>query len=160
MNRKIVYAAAIILTVVNLVAFGMLLYNRWSGAHTPSLSDARNQRFEQMRRELALSPEQAAQLDLYRTDFHAELDSLSSQLVLVRTHLAHALLENTLDTVRVNSSVECVGQLQSSAQRKVIAHLLSVKSILNPDQQKRFFAIVLDRFSSASEQPMPGRPSH
>jgi len=53
-----------------------------------------------------------------------------------------------------------ISRLQSSAQRKVISHLLSVKSILNPEQQKKFFAIVLQRFSSASEQPMPGRPSH
>jgi Spy/CpxP family protein refolding chaperone len=160
MKKNIVYTAAIILTVINLAAFGTLLYSRWSSTHTPSLPDRRDQRFEQMKRELALSAEQAAQLDVYRTTFHSELDSLSTQLVAARTQLAHALLEDKLDTARVNSILDNISRLQSSAQRKVISHLLSVKSILNPEQQKKFFAIVLQRFSSASEQPMPGRPSH
>jgi len=160
MKRNIVYTAAIILTVINLVAFGTLLYNRWSGAQPPSLPERRDQRCEQMKRELALSAEQTARFDVYRTTLHAELDSLSTQLVVARTQLAHALLEDKLDTARVNSLLDNISRLQSSAQRKVISHLLSVKSILNPEQQKKFFAIVLQRFSSASDQPMPGRTYH
>jgi Spy/CpxP family protein refolding chaperone len=88
-----------------------------------------------------------------------ELDSLSTLLVAARTQLAHALSEEKLDTTRVNTLLDEIGRLQLSAQKKVISHLLSVKSILNPKQQKKFFAIVLERFSSASDQPMPGRPS-
>jgi len=160
MKRNIVYAAAIILTVVNLAAFGTLLYNRWGHAQPSQLSDLRDQRFEQMKRELALSAEQAAQLNVYRTAFHAELDSLSSQLIAVRTQLAHALSAQEMDTTRINSNFNEISRLQSSAQRRVISHLLSVKRMLNPQQQKQFFAIVLERFSSASDQPMPWRPSH
>ena len=160
MKRNIVYAAAIILTVVNLAAFGTLLHNRWSGAQPPHLADRRDQRFEQMKRELALSGEQAEQLDVYRTTFHAELDSLSTQLVAVRTQLAHALSEERLDTTRTNSILDDISRLQSTAQRRVISHLLSVKSMLNPEQQKKFFAIVLERFSSSTDQPIPGCSSH
>jgi Spy/CpxP family protein refolding chaperone len=160
MKRTIVYAAAIILTVINLAAFGTLLYNRWSDAQPSHLPDQRDQRFEQMKRELALSAKQTEQLNVYRTTFHAELDSLSSQLIAVRTELAHALSAQEMDTTRINSNFNEIGRLQSAAQRRVISHLLSVKSILNPEQQKKFFAIVLERFSSASDQPMPGRPSH
>ena len=160
MKRTIVYAAAIILTVINLAAFGTLLYNRWSDAQPSHLPDQRDQRFEQMKRELALSAKQTEQLNVYRTTFHAELDSLSSQLIAVRTELAHALSAQEMDTTRINSNFNEIGRLQSAAQRRVISHLLSVKSILNPEQQKKFFAIVLERFSSASDQPLPGRPSH
>jgi len=160
MKRNIVYTAAIILTAVNLGAFGTLLYSRWNGAQPPSPLEGRNQRFEQMKRDLALSGEQTAQLDVYRTTFHAELDSLSLHLVAVRIQLARALSENAVDTSRVNGMLDNIGRLQSSAQRKVISHLLSVKSMLNPDQQSKFFAIVLERFSFTSDQPMSGRPSH
>jgi len=160
MKRNIVYAAAIILTVVNLVALGTLLYNRWGHAQPSQLSDLRDQRFEQMKRDLALSAEQVAQLDVYRAAFHAGLDSLSSELVAARTQLAHALSAQELNTTRINSNFDEISRLQSAAQRRVISHLLSVKSMLNPDQQKRFFAIVLERFSSASDQAMPDRPSH
>jgi Spy/CpxP family protein refolding chaperone len=160
MKKNIVYTATIILTVINLVGFGMLLYSRWSSTHAPSLPDRRDQRFQQMKQELALSAEQTAQLDIYRTTFHAELDSLSTQLVAARIQLAHALLEDELDTARVNNILDNISRLQSSAQRKVISHLLSVKSILNHLQQKKFFAVVLQRFSSASDQPMPEQWSH
>lgn len=159
MKKNIVFTAAIVLTVINLVAFGTLLYNRWGCSQTPSCSEERDQRFEQMKQELALSAEQTSQLDLYRTTFHAEIDSLSTLLVIARTRLAHALSEEKLDTTRVNTILDEIGRLQSSAQKKVISHLLFVKSILNPKQQKKFFAIVLERFSSASDQPMLGHPS-
>jgi Spy/CpxP family protein refolding chaperone len=160
MKRNVLYSAAIILTVINLFAFGTLLYNRWSGIPSPSLSEVRDQRIEQMKGELALSEEQAALLDAYRAAFHAELDSLSQRLVSARTQLAQALSEERLDTTSVSSTLDEIGRVQSAAQRKVISHLLAVKGILSPVQQKKFFAIVLDRFSSASDQPMPGHPPH
>ena len=160
MKKNIIYAAAILLTVVNLAAFGTLLYNRWSTAHTPTVVDSRDHRFEQMRRELTLSEEQTAQLDVYRTTFHAELDSVSMQLVAERTEMAHALLEERVDSARVNGILDNISRLQSTAQKRVISHLLSVKSMLRPEQKKKFFAIVLQRFSSASDQPLPGRPGH
>jgi len=159
MRRNTVYVAAIILTVVNLAAFGALLYNRWSNAQPSHPPDIRAQRFEQVKRELALSTEQTAQLDLYRTAFHTELDSLTTQLIAARTQLAHALWQPTKDTTRINTMLDNISCLQSTAQRRVISHLLDVKSMLNPEQQKQFLAIVLERFSSASDEPMPGRPS-
>ncbi|MBI5473576.1 MAG: periplasmic heavy metal sensor [Ignavibacteriae bacterium] len=158
--KKIVFTAAIILTVINLVALSTLLYNRWSGAQPTSRSDRRDQRFEHMKQELALSADQAARLDMSRATFHAELDSLSTQLVAVRKQLAQALFEEKLDTVLVNRRLDNISQLQSDAQRKVISHLLSVKRMLTPEQQKKFHAIVVQRFSSANDQPMPDRPLH
>jgi Spy/CpxP family protein refolding chaperone len=160
MKRNVIYTIALILTVVNLAALGTLLYNRWSNAQISSLSDRRDQRFEQMKRELALSPDQTEQLARYRTTFLADIDSLSKQLIFARTQLAHGLSEDKFDTTRAKIMLNSISQLQSSAQRAVISHLLSVRSILNPDQQKRFFAIILERFSSPSDQPMPGIPAH
>ena len=157
MKRNVVFVAAGILTIVNLVALGTIMYHRWTGG--PSLPDRRDQRFEQMKRELALTTSQAAQLDVNRTLFHAELDSVSGQLTAVRTKLARLLRDDTLDTLQINSHLGDIGRLQSLAQRRVISHLLSVKSILTPEQQTKFFAIVQERFSSESEQPMAGRPS-
>jgi Spy/CpxP family protein refolding chaperone len=159
MKRNVVYTAAIVLTIINLAAFGTLLYHRWNDTSASDMTDRRDHRFEQMKRELALSSEQSAQLAAYRTRFLTEIDSLSQQLVVARTQLAHGLLEHTVDTSQVNTSLDNISRLQLSAQRKVISHLISVKSILNPDQQNKFFAIILERFSSPSDQPMPGIPS-
>lgn len=149
--------AALILTVVNVAVLGTILYNRWSEPSAPCPAETPGEGFEQMKSELSLSPEQIALLQEYRKLFHAELDSLSARLAAVRAELAKELWQDEPDTVRINRIVDEISGLQSSAQRKVINHLLSVKSILAPEQQQKFYAIVLQRFASVSNQQMPGR---
>lgn len=152
MAGRIIYSAAIMLTVVNIAAFGTLLYTRWSDTEQPPAKT--EQRFEHMKRELALSQEQTAQLQVYRTTFHAELDSLSLQLVNKKKELTQALWQEQLDTARINIIVNDIGHVQNNAQKKVVAHLLTVKSMLNPDQQQKFYTIVLERFATELDQPM------
>lgn len=160
MKRNLVYSAAIILMVINVAALATLLYNRWTGSQTPSTFAQRDQRFDHMKQELALSPEQVAQLGVYRTSFHAEIDSLTGLLVSARIALARALLQGEVDTAQVTSTFQEINRLQAAAQTRVMAHLLDVKGILNRAQQERFTAIVLERFSSEADRPLSGRPSH
>ncbi|MEX2088219.1 MAG: periplasmic heavy metal sensor [Bacteroidota bacterium] len=157
MSKRIIVYAALILTVVNVAVLGTILYNRWSEPSAPCPAETPGQGFEQMKSELSLSPEQIASLQEYRTLFHAELDSLSAQLAAVRTQLLKELWQEEPERARISQIVDQIGVLQSSAQRKVIDHLLSVKGILTPEQQQKFYAIVLQRFASASDQQMPGR---
>jgi Spy/CpxP family protein refolding chaperone len=157
MSKRIIVYAALILTVVNVAALGTMLYYRWSEPSVPCPPETPGQGFEQMKRELSLSPEQIALLQEYRTLFHAELDSLSARLAAVRAELAKELWQDEPDTVSINRIVDEISGLQSSAQRKVIDHLLSVKGMLTPAQQQKFYTIVLQRFASASDQQMPGR---
>ena len=157
MGRKVIVYAAVMLTVINLAALGTMLYERWSGPSVPCLPETPGQGFEQMKGELSLSPEQIASLQEYRTVFHAELDSLSVQLAAVRTQLVKELWQDEPDRARISQIVDQISVLQSSAQKKVINHLLSVKGMLAPEQQQKFYAIVLQRFASASDQQMPGR---
>lgn len=160
MGKRIIVYGAVILTVINLAALGTMLYDRWTGPSDPSLPVTPGQGFEQMKGELSLSPEQIASLQEYRTMFLAELDSLSAQLAAVRTQLVKELWQDEPDRARISQIVDQISVLQSSVQRKVIDHLLSVKGILTPEQQEKFYAIVLQRFASASDQTMRGRQPH
>jgi hypothetical protein len=40
--------------------------------------------------------------------------------------------------------------LQLEAQERVLTHLLDVRAILNPEQQKKFLSIILQRITSPS----------
>lgn len=155
MNRKIIYSAAIILTIINLAALGTWTYYRFRSGNPESISNLRDQQFEQLKRDLSLSPEQIGQIQSYRANFLARMDSLSGLIVNKRMELAKELWQAQPDTVRINSLVNSIGQVQSAAQRQVIVHLLDVKSVLNPVQQQKFYAIVVQRFGRASDQPMP-----
>jgi Spy/CpxP family protein refolding chaperone len=160
MKRNLVYAAAVVLTIVNLTGLATLLYSRWTGAAAPAAGDVRDQRFAQLKAQLDLSPDQAAQLGTFRTAFHVRIDSLSSRLVTARTGLANAILGDTVDTAHMDSTLQEIGRLQASAQKEVLSHLLSVKSILTPEQRERFTSIVLERFSAATERPHAMSPAH
>lgn len=154
MNRNTIYYAAVVLTIVNLVALGTMAYNRWGRGSFESAT--REQRFEQMQRMLDLSSEQVAQLQTLRLALHAELDLLSARIVGERRGLARALRDEPFDSARVNRLVDSVSTLQSAAQRRMILHIRSVKTFLTPEQQEKFFEIVLERFSSSSDQSIPG----
>ncbi len=160
MGKKTIYSAAVILTIINLAALGTWVYNRFKAEGRESLTQLRNEQFEQLKDELSLTPPQVRQIQIYRTNFLGQMDSLSTQLAGERAEMANELWQTSLDTARIDSLVNRIGRVQSAAQRKVIAHLLDVKSILNPQQQQKFYRIVLRRFASGSEQPMPNLHLH
>lgn len=160
MGKKTIYSAAVILTIINLAALGTWVYNRFNGEGHESLTQLRNEQFEQLKDELSLTPPQVRQIQIYRTTFLEQMDSLSTQLAGERAEMANELWQTSPDTARIDSLVNRISQVQSAAQRKVIAHLLDVKSILNPEQQQKFYRIVLRRFASGSEQPMPNLHLH
>lgn len=160
MGKKTIYFAAVILTIINLAALGTWVYNRYHGEGRQSLTQLRNEQFERLQRELSLSPEQVRQIQMYRGDFLRQMDSLSAQLAGERTEMANELWQTAPNTLRLDSLVNRISQVQSAAQRKVIAHLLDVKSVLDPEQRQKFYRIVLRRFANGSEQPMPDLHVH
>jgi Spy/CpxP family protein refolding chaperone len=156
MNKKTIYYAALLLTFINLGALGTVLYYHIAGGNTSPLTENRNQRFEEVRHALDLSPQQISKFEVSRAIFYARTDSLSTVLVRERTELANELWQTPVDTSRINDLVNSIGEVQSAAQRAIIAHLLDVKKVLTPGQQAQLRTIVLQRF--ASRQPITGRP--
>ncbi|HQT92599.1 MAG TPA: periplasmic heavy metal sensor [Candidatus Kryptobacter bacterium] len=155
MNKKTIYYTALVLTFINLGALGTVLYYRVAGGNISPLTESRNQRFEEVRHALDLSRQQISKFEVSRSIFYARTDSLSTVLVRERTELANELWQTPTDTLRVNGLVDSIGQVQSAAQRAIIAHLLEVKEVLTLDQQEKLHSIVLRRFESS--QPIPGQ---
>ncbi len=157
MKKRILPLALVILTLVNMVALGTMVYHRFSKSKTAACAEPCDGQFEQMRKALSLSTEQATKLDGCRKSFHTDLNILTDQLRTARTQLAILLAEASPNDTEINQSLLEIGRFQAAAQKRVISHLLAVKAFLDPDQQKMFFSIVSERFSASKIQPMAGR---
>jgi Spy/CpxP family protein refolding chaperone len=155
MDKKTIYYAALLLTLINLGAFGTVLYHRITGWNTSMLTENGNQRFEEVRHALDLSPQQISKFEVSRAIFYARADSLSKMLVRERTELVNELWQTPVDTSRINDLVDSIGEVQAAAQRAIIAHLLDIKKVLTPEQQAKLHAIILKRF--ASNRPLSGQ---
>jgi hypothetical protein len=151
-KMKIFTYAVFILLVINLTALGVMVYHRWYEPETPCPSDKPGKGFERLKRELSLSTEQEKILLEYRNVFHSIIGSISARMQEERKLLVAELKKEDPDLDRLKEIVERINLLQLEAQKKVIEHLLEVKKMLEPEQQEKFFKIVLERFEMQSGQ--------
>lgn len=143
---KIFTYAVFILLAVNLTALGVMVYHRWFEPETSCPSDKPGKSFERLKRELSLSTEQEKNFLAYRKIFHSIIDSISSKMQEERRLLVAELKKEDPDLDRLKEIVERINLFQLEAQKKVAEHLLEVKKMLEPEQQEKFFKIVLERF--------------
>jgi Spy/CpxP family protein refolding chaperone len=166
MKMKIFTYAVSILLVVNLTALGVMAYHRFFETVDASPCGKPGKGFERVKRELSLSPEQEKNLLEYRKACHSIIDSLSTPLQEERRLLVDELKQEDPDLDRLIEIVERINLLQLKAQTKIVEHLLEVKNVLEPEQQGKFFKIVMERFGMEVEQeedrypwPKKARPS-
>ncbi|MDW7679258.1 MAG: periplasmic heavy metal sensor [bacterium] len=134
----------ILITLINISALVTVLYLRWQSPVFCKPGSG----FEMVKREVGLSPEQLEKLEVYRRLFHAELDSLDRLLAEDRRRLAQEIRRSDPDTSQISAIVENIGRLQTRSQYRAIEHFFQIKTILSPEQQEKFFNIVLERFLS------------
>jgi len=149
MKKKFIIYALVILTVVNLTALGTFLFHRFRGCAQSRVGHQQVDGFEQIKQELSLSAEQITKFQEFRKAFHAELDSLSAQQNDLRQKLIQEIAAPTPDRKLLSEINESINWLQIKAQERVINHLLDVKTILGPEQQKKFLSIILQRLTSS-----------
>jgi Spy/CpxP family protein refolding chaperone len=150
MKKRLVIYALLILTVINLTALGTFLFHRFRGCTRAQEALPQSEGFERVKSELVLSGEQTEKFQEYRKAFHAELDSLSARQNDLRRLLVKELAAATPDRKQMSGLNERINRLQLEAQERVLTHLLDVRAILNPEQQKKFLSIILQRITSPS----------
>ncbi len=107
---------------------------------------------------LGLSDNQLAKISPLSKSFHARLDELGSSMQAKRNQFVELLGQDEIDHSRVESSRKEMAAIQSDIQKEVVAHLIQVKEILTPEQQKRFFALL--RTSINNDPANPAFPIH
>lgn len=157
MKIKIIYLI-IIVTVINLIAVATVIYQRWLNPESPC-APMQEARFEQVKRELALSPAQIASFEKIRRNFHARTDSLNQSLEGINRGLLQEIWQTQPDTARIDTLLNRISQLQMESQQLVIAHFYQFKEVLTPVQWQTFYSIVAERFPGRMRNPGSRQPA-
>ena len=153
MKKKAFIYFILIVTIINLSSLGVILYQR---SKMPLLSNLKGQKvFEQVKRELKLTPDQVEQFQKLRIAFHAQLDSLSANLEQKNKLLATEIEKDNPDTLIINQLITDISAMQTRSKFLVIQHFFAIKKILTKKQQKKFFNIVLQRFLGKNQLSGP-----
>lgn len=91
---------------------------------------------------LGLSQEQRDKLDPVALRFHDHLRELLTSVGEQRDVLLTLIEQTPLDTRAIKMANLELSARQANVQNAVMAHLLEVKSVLTPEQQKMFFQLV------------------
>jgi Spy/CpxP family protein refolding chaperone len=70
-----------------------------------------------------------------------ETEPILDSLEVTRKKLMDELSGDEPDRDKLDSLAEEIGSLQAELQKKMIGHLLEGKSLLTPEQQKKFFSL-------------------
>jgi Spy/CpxP family protein refolding chaperone len=156
MKKKIIYLIVAV-TLINLIALGTIIYQRWLNPESP-YAPIQEARFEQVKRELALSPDQITRFEKIRREFHSSIDSLNQLLERENRVLLQEIWKPQPDAVRVDTLLKRVSQLQMESQQRVIEHFYQFREVLTPEQWQTFYGIVAEHFPGRRKNPGSRRP--
>lgn len=94
-------------------------------------------------KKLGLSEEQLAKIADYRLDLQKKMLPLRSDLVARRNELKLLLTADKPDQKKINQTIQAISQIRAKMGQLRAEHLLKVKSVLTPDQQKKFNTMIL-----------------
>jgi len=145
MKRGLVYLL-LVLAVVNVTALGAMLYMRERDSEAAARAARRGSCFEQIKRELDLTPEQIERFDEIRGEFHSQVDSLDLLMQEQRARLLRHIWDGRKGGV--DSVLTGISRLQMESQRLVIGRFEQMREVLTPEQWEEFYGIVAERFPS------------
>lgn len=145
MRKKLLILVAILLvgSGVSLIA---ARYQFWRAEKTRRHESGQNSCYF-LHKHLSLSTSQKSHMETLDKPFRSKVNQLKAELSQKRDELSALLLEPNPAAEIINAKLEEIATLQVELQKVVVAHLLSIKEILTPEQQKRFFAMIIEELS-------------
>ena len=144
MGKKIYLIVLIVLTLVNLSAFGFWITRKVA---PPAPESRFEQRFEEHRKRMKRDfPEEVlAKMRTNQMAFRHTADSLARRIRAARRALVDELLQPEPDQGRLDSLLTEIAHDRQVLDKKLTEHLLSQKQYLTPKQQQMFFRMMLSR---------------
>jgi Spy/CpxP family protein refolding chaperone len=137
----------ILLSLINLSALGTLIYYRCCPPTASScIMDKTMDHGCYMKEHLNMSEEQAANLSKVEKSSRSITDALAVTMKEKRIKLVEELMKDKPDSSRIEDILRSVDSLQENMQREVVKRLLHEKNVLTPQQQEKFFSLVLGQF--------------
>lgn len=105
--------------------------------------------------ELSLSPDQLTAMQQRALTFHADLEKKAQEVERKRRYLVAVMGAGVLDEKAIDSTIGEISRLQEEIQRMAVSHMLEVKSMLDNNQQKKFFDLIHAAMANRREMQCP-----
>jgi Spy/CpxP family protein refolding chaperone len=146
MKKRITIYLIVIVTLINLSSLGTIIYLKWIAKNDASVSVLPENRFELIKEELKLTPQQIEQFEKIRTEFHSKLDTLDTKFETLRKEMLKEIWQSEAGSQKLESILEQFNRQQAESQRWVVQHFYKFKKVLNPEQSEKFYNILSKRF--------------
>lgn len=158
---KYVLILSLLLNFSLLGAMGYSYYrqNRYGGApfgheapvQAPECSSIHPYLFEA----LSLKPEQRKLFDRKALLFHQALDKKGKQVDRLRKSLFDIIRGDNPDRRAIETTIAEMNGIQEDMQKMIVAHMLEFKSMLDKEQQDKFFDLVRGAMKTEQEIRCP-----
>jgi hypothetical protein len=118
---------------------------------TPSGSVAQPHLFET----LSLKPEQLSLFQERATLFHKALEKEKARVDGLRASLLGIMRTEKADRKTIETTIAEISRVQNEMQEMVVAHMLEFKSMLDSNQQKKFFDLIEGAMRGTKEMQCP-----
>ena len=146
--KKTLSALVILTLAVVVLAFGVA---RWS-VHRAVASEQPSINLNDMgwlKRELKLTSDQAAKIESLDKDFRTRIENCCAKHCSARFALSEELAKPQVDLAATAHCVDRMATAQAESERVALDHILRVRAVLTPKQQKRYAALVSQQVCTA-----------
>ncbi len=130
-----------LLTVVNVAALVTIGYHRLRPERHLRPAGLPDEPEKAIKQELNPSEEQAEELRAHFERFRTETRPITDSLEAKRAEMMKEISADQPSLEKVDELAGEIGALQTRLQRKMARHLLEGKSLLTPEQQKKFLSL-------------------
>jgi len=100
---------------------------------------------------LSLRPEQMAAMKARALRFRAEIDRGRLEVVGKRREIVTLMRGEPPDLGAINAGIGAINTLQGEMQKKIVAHMLEEKALLDKEQQKKFLDLIEKAMSGGGQ---------
>jgi Spy/CpxP family protein refolding chaperone len=138
MKTKLLWAILIVSLAFNAAVIGTMGFHwlRVKGFHHRPMNE--HARVMRMKKTLGLNDEQVKLMEENRSKLDAEIAPLQERLQTKRKEMLTLLESEPAYGPKVEKAIAEISALQGDIEKAVIRNSFSVKTILTPDQQKKF----------------------
>ena len=148
-----------LLVLLNVLTLGVLWFQQFRrppGMFPPPGKQAENsQRF--LQRDLNLTEQQAQQFETLRNQYFLKSRTIMQEIHQLRKGITDELFSASPDAQKANKFAEEIGAKQAELERLLFNHFLELKAVCQPEQQKKFQALMRDLLEMM-KPPEPPRP--
>ncbi len=126
----------------------------FTAGHLPSRAEC-NRRSNHLFQELSLKPEQVKIFQGKADQFHTLIDQKRQEIDQLRNKLIGQMSTDLQDNRAIEATIVQINKRQEEMQKMVVAHMLEFKSMLTPEQQKKFMKLIEGAMTMRREGPCP-----